>query len=267
MDKYNQIVVADEETVEHEFKYDNPYRGKVQNHHTEGDYQPLYLLSYMPYSNVVNPYTVFVASLDEFNAKLPDKQHLFLSCNPASASQEQNQALMKNVELLSRGIDAARENHTLCQLLLRRAVNHTALQDLDAAANDLTTAIEVDSAFSLAYWQRGVCLSLQAPLMGADAPMMMVRALTDIEKAMALEPENAYLVYDRACIYIQQQQYEKAVADYTTALKLQPALPEALFNRGLALIHLGKTQEGIADLSRAGELGIYGAYSVIKKYR
>ena len=84
---------------------------------------------------------------------------------------------------------------------------------------------------------------------------------------MALESENAYLVYDRACIYIQQQQYEKAVADYTTALKLQPALPEALFNRGLALIHLGKTQEGIADLSRAGELGIYGAYSVIKKYR
>lgn len=28
-----------------------------------------------------------------------------------------------------------------------------------------------------------------------------------------------------------------------------------------------KTEEGISDLSKAGELGIYQAYSVIKKYR
>ena len=42
-------------------------------------------------------------------------------------------------------------------------------------------------------------------------------------------------------------------------------LAEAYFNRGLALIYMKREAEGIADLSKAGELGIYQAYSIIKQ--
>ena len=44
-------------------------------------------------------------------------------------------------------------------------------------------------------------------------------------------------------------------------------LAEAWFNRGLAKIYATHVDEGIEDLSKAGELGLYQAYSVIKKYR
>ena len=44
-------------------------------------------------------------------------------------------------------------------------------------------------------------------------------------------------------------------------------MAEAYYNRGMALIFKGKKDQGIKDLSKAGELGIYTAYSVIKKYR
>ena len=43
-------------------------------------------------------------------------------------------------------------------------------------------------------------------------------------------------------------------------------MAEAYYNRGLALIQTGKKAEGIEDLSQAGELGLYSAYGMIKKY-
>jgi hypothetical protein len=44
-------------------------------------------------------------------------------------------------------------------------------------------------------------------------------------------------------------------------------LAEAYYNRGLAKIYTGNAEGGVADLSKAGELGMYKAYSVIKRFR
>ena len=41
---------------------------------------------------------------------------------------------------------------------------------------------------------------------------------------------------------------------------------DAYFNRGLVLIYLRDSEKGCIDLSRAGELGVDDAYSVISKY-
>ena len=41
---------------------------------------------------------------------------------------------------------------------------------------------------------------------------------------------------------------------------------DAYFNRGLALIFIKDKEKGCIDLSRAGELGVADAYSVISKY-
>ena len=42
-------------------------------------------------------------------------------------------------------------------------------------------------------------------------------------------------------------------------------MPEAYFNRGLCLFFSEKKNEAMRDLSKAGELGLYSAYSVMKK--
>ena len=54
-------------------------------------------------------------------------------------------------------------------------------------------------------------------------------------------------------------------ADYNEAIRLRPDFSDAYFNRGLVYVFLGETQKGIADLSKAGELGIVSAYNVIKR--
>ena len=41
---------------------------------------------------------------------------------------------------------------------------------------------------------------------------------------------------------------------------------DAYYNRGLVLIYLKDKEKGCIDLSRAGELGVEDAYSVINRY-
>ena len=80
-----------------------------------------------------------------------------------------------------------------------------------------------------------------------------------------MKPQNAYLYYCRANLYAHQGNNEKAVADYTSAIKLDNRFAEAYFNRGLTYITLDNRSQGVKDLSKAGELGLYSAYNIIKK--
>ena len=57
------------------------------------------------------------------------------------------------------------------------------------------------------------------------------------------------------------------IDDFSRAIELDGNIPEAYYNRGIVYLHAEKKSEGIADLSKAGELGLYDAYSIIKKYR
>ena len=66
-------------------------------------------------------------------------------------------------------------------------------------------------------------------------------------------------------MYASQKVYANAIDDYTKAIALDGALAEAYYNRGLAHLRNGNKTQGIADLSKAGELGLYAAYSVIKQ--
>ena len=68
-------------------------------------------------------------------------------------------------------------------------------------------------------------------------------------------------------MYARRADYERAISDFNSAIELDPTLAEAWYNRGLSQLYSNRQQEGISDLSKAGELGLYTAYSVIKKYR
>ena len=52
---------------------------------------------------------------------------------------------------------------------------------------------------------------------------------------------------------------------FHTASDYERLKAEAYFNRGLARLSQGDANRGIADLSKAGELGIINAYSIIKR--
>ncbi len=67
-------------------------------------------------------------------------------------------------------------------------------------------------------------------------------------------------------MYAKSGEIDKAIETYTQVLRQDKDIAEAYFNRGLLYIYTGQKALANADLSKAGELGIVGAYNVIKRY-
>ena len=83
--------------------------------------------------------------------------------------------------------------------------------------------------------------------------------------AIKFDPLNPYLYYGRGNLHIANGEYAEAIVDYSAAIEHDADLAEAYYNRGMARLAIDDKPNGIADLSKAGELGLYDAYSIIKR--
>lgn len=91
-------------------------------------------------------------------------------------------------------------------------------------------------------------------------------AIRDMNAAADLVPDIPYIYYNLGNLYCLSSEHISSIENYTKAIALYPYMGDAYFNRGLVLIYLKDKEKGCIDLSRAGELGVQDAYSVIKKY-
>jgi tetratricopeptide (TPR) repeat protein len=91
-------------------------------------------------------------------------------------------------------------------------------------------------------------------------------AIQDMLKAVEILPDLPYLYFNLGNLYCLSKEHVKSIENYTKAIELYSYMGDAYFNRGLVLIYLKDKEKGCIDLSRAGELGVQDAYSVIKKY-
>lgn len=266
-DKYNQLVVADEQEVEHEYKSD--YRGRVQNRKTDLVFQPMYGLTFIQPQNAVKAETPFENSVDVFN-QASGSYTVYLSCDQPTVGEDRMKQTFAYIDSLSTVIDETKTTARVAPLLILRAVAYASIQNFDNAIDDLSICLQIDSTSSLAYWQRAVC---QAKINefnaseGTNVELKSANVLGDLSDAITLAPQNSYLYYNRGNLYAMRGDYQRAIADYSQAITINQDLAEAYYNRGLAKIFAKHVEEGIADLSKAGELGLYQAYSVIKKYR
>ena len=87
-----------------------------------------------------------------------------------------------------------------------------------------------------------------------------------MDKVIELAPDFVYAYYNRANILVSMKDYRGALVDYNKAIELDSRFSDAYYNRGLTNIFLGNNRQGIQDLSKAGELGIFAAYNVIKRF-
>lgn len=91
--------------------------------------------------------------------------------------------------------------------------------------------------------------------------------LNDYDKATQIDPKMPFAWFNRGNILAEQKDYRNAIANYSKAIELEKDFAEAYFNRGLTRLYLGEKTSGIEDLSKAGELGIYISYNIIKRYQ
>lgn len=265
-DKYNQIVVADDQEMNNE--YQSAYRGRVQNRRTEEEPQPMYMMSLFRPESEVSMYVAYDRHVDSLQHQLALPQ-LCLTTRQPLLSERGSKEVFGMLDSLSLAIDQSRNTPLATQLLLKRAIAYATIQNYQAAIEDLTICLLIDSTSVVSLWLRSACQDrvneFQASE-GVDIRMKTANVLVDLEHAVRMAPDNAYLVYNRGNIFLQRKDFREAEADYTRAIAIDGRLAEAYFNRGLCRLRLQNVADAIADFSKAGELGLYTAYSLMKQY-
>jgi tetratricopeptide (TPR) repeat protein len=79
-------------------------------------------------------------------------------------------------------------------------------------------------------------------------------ALVELDKAIAIDPEQAKAYQNRGAAYNSLARYDEAVADLDRAIKLDPKNAGAHTNAGLAYFMIGRYDRAIEDLSEAVRL-------------
>ena len=79
-------------------------------------------------------------------------------------------------------------------------------------------------------------------------------AKSEFDEAIKLNPKLAPALYNRALLFSTMGDTKAAVADYTAAISALPKMVEAYINRGIIFAQSGQLDLALADFSKAIEL-------------
>ena len=210
--------------------------------------------------------------VDAFNNTTPTAKSLCVTSSTPILDERSTRTYFDLIASLSAELTITTDERKAMPVLLRRAVAYTVVQNLQDAIEDLTSCLAVDSLSPLPYWQRAACRMKQVNIMISSesrnkeaVDMKLVTIIDDLDRAARLNPECAYVYYNRGVAYSRRDDLDKAIADFDRALALDPNLAEAYYNRGYVYFQLGNHDRGVENLSKAGELGVVPSYSLMKK--
>lgn len=272
-------LLAVENSVNIEEEYNNSaIRGHVQDRNFAIELEPLMELSYYSSPTELRPGTYYIKEVDDLNSTRMLRFVIVVTSALPYLDEEIYDRHFKSIEYYNSYLST----HTpRAADYLGRAMDFITVRDYDAAQRDLSKAIELTPDYALAYM-----LSAQADYHryelltkgGADDDaqtdsktrgIMRKKALDDAiegyNKALELSPRTAPAWYNLGNLLVERQDYTSAIAAYTRAIELKEDMGEAYYNRGYVYLKLGNRTSGVADLGKAGEFGIVGAYNLIKR--
>ena len=278
--KYHRLVVSDNTTEGNNFS--SVYRGKVQNRNVYVALQPLYVLTYYKKDDEVGRVIHYHRYLESINQMGELPLSLIVTASERSLDDKQIAFHFKDIDVQTVGL--ATESEEAIRYFAR-GIDFYLVQDFEAAINDFTQGIIADGSLWLSYYARAVVRYKQVEIERVDGEANSQHAsslltdfvaggqlddyhliLADLNKAADLAPDFAYTYYNRGNVLSQLKEYRAAIQSYSDAIAIEPNLAEAYYNRGLTYIFLGENARGVADLSKAGELGLYSAYNLIKRF-
>jgi tetratricopeptide (TPR) repeat protein len=82
----------------------------------------------------------------------------------------------------------------------------------------------------------------------------LVTAKDELDRAIKLNPKLAPAYYNRAMVFEATGDRKGAIADYSTAIEINPKMVEAYINRGIARAKAEESVLALADFNKAIEL-------------
>ena len=91
-------------------------------------------------------------------------------------------------------------------------------------------------------------------------------AILDFDMAVSLDPAKPAYYYYRGLAHHWLKHYSDAIENYDMAVKLNPDKMHYYLNRGYVKFLSDDIDDACYDFSKAGELGLFEAYELIKEY-
>ena len=94
------------------------------------------------------------------------------------------------------------------------------------------------------------------------------RAIANYNQALRMDPDYKranYFYVNRGTAYLMKGDYERAIADYHQALKIKPNDANAYHHRGTAYLYKGDPERAIADFNKALEINSRNAETYFNK--
>ena len=285
MERFNTLLtVNDKDPVKPE--YANRQRGHIQNDNIEVEPMPMFMLSYYAKDNKLNGNTYYIREIGDVNETRLLPGTLTLVGGEPQLGEEDIQRHFANIEYYNSLLSGAKPRSID---YFARGIDYLLVKNPEAAISDADAAIRLSGQFMLAYFLRADAHYLQyrmaqkrdastdelltgAPDAKSQAMLRQRQDVTnldlmlaDLDQVLKLSPKNVFAHYNKGNVYMLQGDFTSAISCYTTAIELKPDLGEAYYNRGLMYLRMGNKEMGVADLSKAGELGVLPSYNVLKR--
>ncbi len=281
--KYDKLLALDSEFARYDFNEE-----LLQNRKVNISLKPLYRFVVMQEEMDTELPTLLKGNykndiIDKFISEVPLEIEL-------SSVAEKDMNLSENLRLMEIVDKALVDAPTDDRALFAKALIETQMKQFNSALLSYDKAIASDPDEIFYYINRGAVQSEMIDFISSVETNVQVlsldnagtararvsdaatisydytAALLDMHRAADLAPEFPYVYYNLGNLYCLSNNMPEAIAQYSKAIELYSDLAEAYYNRGLVLIYVKDREKGCIDMSKAGELGISEAYSVIKKY-
>lgn len=287
MNKFNTLLTVETDSKITP-KYENKTRGRIQDNNYQIDPEPMFFLSYYDVSKKLRETTNYIKDLTDVNETRMLPFTLVITNSDARLTADDINRHFGSIEYYN-GLIATSQPRSIDYFA--RAMDLLMVRNPKAAIADLDKAIAMSEQFALAYFARAYAKYVANKMdeVGSIAPTvasagkantgireqaMLARGkeaelygemLADLDAALKYSPKNVYAMFDKGNVYMMMQDNTAAISAYTSAVAIKPDFGEAYYNRGLVYLRLGNKEKGLADLSKAGELGILPSYNVLKR--
>lgn len=259
------------ELPEEEQKYDSQTRGTVQKRYQDVVNEANVVLSYYSQDLSLRRTNYYHPLVDMLNKSEALPAALRFTSQEMALTAEMVDYHFTQITSLSRRLDEAPS----ALLYMARAIEFAIVQDYTSAIDDCTRAVlmadknlEPVLYFCRANWRYRLLEYQRATgEKEATANMDFDIMLRDYDQVLRMQPDFVFALYNKANILCAQKEYKDAIDYYSRAIAQDGEFAEAYFNRGLTYVYIGENEKGLADLSKAGELGIYQAYNLITRFK
>lgn len=266
-----------------ENKYGEGIRGNIQDNISNLELEKNFVLTYYRKPEDLRRTNTYHPIISKYNSR-----QLLLSSLKATNQEIElvPDVLNKHFESINTLSVDISKNPSNADLYFARAMDFALVQDFTSAIDDLSKAVSIRPNFTLAYFIRAnlrnnlikfkqtsvtnnltesKSVSTKSPLETQESYKVDYdMILADLNRTIELAPDFSFAYYNKGNVLYTLRNYNESLKAYNKAISIDPDFAEAYFNCGIANIQLNDASSAKLNLSKAGELGIYQAYSILK---